>query len=519
MIIVVDQMRADYVDRFEQDWTRGLGRLAREGARFVNAAYPYLSTYTCAGHSTIATGTFPHRHGNFQNTWYDRQKKAVVPCTDDPSARPIAYLEPGRHGVGPARLREPTFADLMREQRQARVVSLSLKARSAIMLAGHGGHAVTWFGDAPDGWQTSTAFGSTPVAAVAEFVRDRPIEKDFRRVWKRLLPPGRYPGPDGADGEAPLGGWDRTFPHALVGTEGRPDRTFRAQWESSPWGDAYLGALAARLVETERLGRRETTDLLLVGFSSPDLVGHRFGPDSHEVRDLYGHLDRTLGQLFNRIDRLVGRDRYVVALSADHGVADIPEQRQRRGEEAGRVSTATLEQVIEASARTSVGIAASVATVNGGDVYFEPGVYARLQSTRSALDEVVRAVEAQPGVARVFLSEQLVGGTAPSDLLHRAALLSYVPERSGDLVVALKPGWIFGTLPTTHGSGNPYDQRVPVIFWGVGIRAGRYTDPASPADIAPTLAALVGLTMPRAEGRALRAALGDQPTGATAISR
>jgi predicted AlkP superfamily pyrophosphatase or phosphodiesterase len=506
VVLVVDQMRADYVDRFEADWTRGLGRLMREGARFVNAAYPYLGTYTCAGHATIATGAFPHRHGLFQNTWYDREKKSSITCTHDDRARAVPYVGWPTEHIGPGLLRLPTFADLLREKRGARVASMSLKARSAIMLAGHGGHAVTWLTDSGDGWETSTPYSASPVPAVKAFLDAHPIEADFGKVWTRRLPESRYSGPDAGDGENGTAGWDRTFPHKLKGSGDGPDGDFRVQWQTSPFADARLGQLAASLVETERLGQRGTTDVLMVGFSSPDLVGHRYGPRSHEVQDMYAHLDDTIGALFDRIDRLIGRERYVVVLTSDHGVAELPVQAANRGVDAGRISSSALTKVVDAAAQDVLGRGRHVAHINSNDVYFEPGVYARLQSTGPALAHVVDTLLAQPGIARVFRSEQLPGAAAAADPLLRAAALSYVPGRSGDLVLALKPGWIISTVPTTHGTANSYDQRVPLVFMGACFVPGQYPGAVTPADIAPTLGALLDFRLPQAEGRVLKEA-------------
>jgi predicted AlkP superfamily pyrophosphatase or phosphodiesterase len=509
VLIVVDQMRADYVERFQRDWTSGLKRLVTEGAWFSNAAYPYLGTYTCAGHATVSTGAFPRLHGIFQNTWYDRDTQTVIPCTNDTSAAGVAYGVRGRNNEGPARLLVPSFADEMRTQRSARVVSLALKARSAIMLAGHGGDAVTWISDSLDGWQTSKAFAPSPVAAVQTFVAANPIDADFPQVWDRLLPAAAYHEIDAGNGEAPPVGWTNVFPHPLKGERNQPDERFRQRWQDSPFADAYIGRFAAALAEALQLGKHETTDVLAVSFSSPDLVGHAFGPRSHEVQDVYAHLDRTLGALFERLDALVGRDEYVVALSADHGVADIPEQITARGGSAGRLTASAVAGIIERTAQAALGPGKYVARVNGSDVYFEPDVYERLRTRAGALDAVVGALEQQPGIARVFRSGQLTGTAAANsnDPILRAAALSFVPRRSGDLVLVTKPGWMFSVKGTTHGSVNPYDQRVPVIFMGAGIKRGHYTEALTPADIAPTLAALCGITMPRAEGRPIHAIL------------
>jgi predicted AlkP superfamily pyrophosphatase or phosphodiesterase len=509
IVIVVDQMRADYVDRFRGDWTGGLRRLLRDGAWFRNAAFPYLTTVTCPGHATISTGAFPHRHGVFQNAWFDRTARRSITCTDDANATGIRYPDGRGPGASAARLLVPGFADELRARHVgARVATISLKARSAIMLAGHGGDAVTWLAESADHWETSSAFAPGPVPAVKAFLDANPIDADFGKTWTRRLPAQRYPGPDAGPGEAPPRGWTASFPHVLDGDDDdEPDRDFREQWTRSPFADAYLGRFAAALVDALELGTDDRPDFLGVSFSSPDLVGHPFGPDSHEVQDIYAHLDRTIGALLEHLDEVVGRDRYVVALASDHGVSAIPEQTAARGGHAGRLSTTRLADVAERAARAAAGAGTFIARVSGNDVYFEPGAYDKLAAAPAALEAVMEALADQPGVARVFRREQLIDADAARDRLLRAAALSYVPQLSGDLVMALDPGWMYTQSGTTHGSANPDDQRVPVIFMGPGVRRGSYRDAATPADVAPTLAALFDVTMPRAEGRALRMAL------------
>jgi predicted AlkP superfamily pyrophosphatase or phosphodiesterase len=503
VIIVVDQMRADYVDRFNADWQGGLKRLVTNGAWFQQAAYPYLSTFTCAGHATIATGAFPHTHGVFQNVWWDRDARKQMSCTDDPKATDLGYGVPVAGGDSAYRLQIPTFTDVMRTERHARIVSLSLKDRSAIMLAGRGGDAVTWLSNALDGWVTSSAFTAGPVPAVKAFVEANPPSADFGKTWDRTLPASRYSGTDDGLGEAPPAGWTRTFPHALKGTAGTADGTFFAQWERSPFADAYLGRFAAALVESMQLGRHDSTDVLAVSFSSPDLVGHAFGPRSHEIQDMYAHLDGTLATLFERLDTLVGKDRWVVALTADHGVTPIPEQLVAEGQDAGRVSGAAIAEVVERVLRPRLGEGRHVTVVNSNDLYFEPGVYNRIRKSSALLNAVVAAIASRPGIQRVFQSEQVRDAAKSRDPWLRAAALSYFPGRSGDLILELKPGWMFSAAGTTHGSASADDQRVPILFMGPGIKPGKYQQPASPADVAPTLAALSGISLPKAEGHPL----------------
>jgi predicted AlkP superfamily pyrophosphatase or phosphodiesterase len=507
VLIVVDQMRADYVDRFQGDWTAGLKRLVTRGAWFSRAAYPYLDTVTCAGHATIGTGAYPSTHGVFQNAWIDRQPDALITCTQDATVQGVPYGKPVPASESAKQLMVPTFAEEMHRQKGSHVVSLSLKARSAIMLAGHSGDAVTWLSDDLDGWTTSTAFTPTPVTEVGTYVAANPIEADYGRKWEKLLPNNRYTDPDDGLGEVAPIGWTSSFPHVLSGKAGdtAAGPAYYLQWERSPYADAYLGRMAAGLVESMRLGKHDTADVLAVSFSSPDLVGHQFGPQSQEIRDMYAHLDITIGTLLDRLDALVGSGQYLVALSADHGVTPIPEQLRAEGKDGGRLNSQALFQAIENAAQKA-GPGRYVGHLTSNDVYFLAGMFQKLTSNKSAIEAVLKAADSQPGIAHVYRADELPNATTAKDASLRAAALSFVAGRSGDLILAPKPGWMIGANGTTHGSANPDDQRVPILFYGTGIKPGKYEDVASPADIAPTLADISGITLSHAQGTALRSA-------------
>jgi predicted AlkP superfamily pyrophosphatase or phosphodiesterase len=264
--------------------------------------------------------------------------------------------------------------------------------------------------------------------------------------------------------------------------------------------------MAAALVEARQLGAHDATDVLGVSFSTPDLIGHAFGPDSQEIHDAYAHLDRTLGEFLDRLDQLVGRNQFVVALSADHGVTEVPEQAVKEGKDAGRINAGALASTIESAAQTALGPGRYLARENGNDAYFLPGIYDRLKQTAGALDAIVKAARAVPGIAQVFSAEQVSSPLSTTGAL-RAASLSYVPQRSGDLVIVPKPGWMFATSGTTHGTSSDDDQRVPIILYGVGVKHGTYSEPATPADVAPTLAALAGITLSHTDGHPLSVAL------------
>lgn len=522
VMIVVDQMRPDYFERHERAFTGGFKRLLQDGAWFDRAAYPYLNTVTCAGHSTIGTGALPYRHGMILNAWFDRATQSSTACTADPSAKAISYNGLSGGGDSARFLLMPTLADQLREHHQGRVVSLSLKARSAIGMAGHGGDAVVWFDDR-GGWSTSTAYAQRPVPFVQQFVDRNPIAADYGKTWSRALDEAAYHHADDREGERPPSGWTRTFPHPLGTPGGTPDRAFYTRWARSPFGDEYLARMAMHAVDALKLGRGAGTDFLGVSFSTLDMVGHGFGPESHEVQDIVVRLDRTLGRLMDHLDAAVGKGNYVMALSSDHGVAPVPEQ----VEGGGRQSSADIRAAVDAALTPLFGPPPVPAPHPGAsptekparatymvytaytDLYLAPGVMDRLKQDEKAMAAVIGALRALPGIAHAFRADDLntAEARASSDPVRRAAALNYHAGRSGDLVIVPRPLWLLSTAATTHGTLQPYDQRVPVVLYGAGVTAGRYTTPATPADIAPTLAELARVTFTPTDGRALAEAV------------
>lgn len=509
VLIVVDQMRFDYLDRAGDFVQHGLKRLLTEGAVFDRAAYPYATTVTCAGHATISTGAFPVTHGIISNEWWSRGEGRRILCTEDATATSVPYLgdpEKSRHGA--RRLRVPTLGDRLRAANQAsQVVTLSMKARSAIMMAGKAGTAVTWFVDATHGWATSSAFVPQPIPEVQAAIASSPIERDRTQIWNPINGPS-FKGVDDAAGERPKRGWTAAFPHPLVGAPGTPDWQFYDLWKCSPYADDYLAAMAVSQIKSLRLGQRGAVDLLGVGFSGLDCVGHDFGPDSAEVHDTVLRLDRTLGMLFGTLDSVVGRNNYVVALSADHGVSPIPEQLRAQGRDAGRVLAPEVRKVAEAAMQEAYGPGPHIASVIPPYINFAPATRTMVESRPEAAKVVIDAVSKMPGVLRVLATRGLERRTTSSDSVERAAALSYHPDESGDVMYLLKPYWLNGdSSAASHGTLHDYDRRVPVVLMGARIKPGRYAAVASPADIAPTLASLVKLPLPGADGRPLADAL------------
>src|SRR5712692_216802 len=526
VLLVVDQMRADYVDKFLGQWTGGLKRLLEEGAWFRDAAYPYAATETCVGHATISTGAFPATHGMVANAWWDRKDQKMVTCTSDPdpSVKNIGYAgatPKGEYTVW--RMAVPSFAEELKFQTSGatRIVSFSLKARTAITMAGHKADAATWF----DGgaWVTSSVYGTLPF--IEEQAKSHPAKADFGKTWSLSLPENAYWYGEKALGAVPPEGWDLTFPHPLRGKTGagEPDSAFYEQWASSPYADTALTELAEKAVDALKLGNSNGTDFLAVSYSSVDYVGHEFGPRSREIQDILVRLDKDLGNLFAHLDKKVGRGNYVVALSADHGVVPIPEDMRSTGADAGVLHLPEVQERIEKALESFNYAKPAVARIAGSDIYFAPGVYDKLQQNRAALQVVLDAALAQPGVAAVYRAEELKDRPATQSPALSAFAFSYFPGRSGDLFVLPKPYWLMDSTPagksrsygTGHGVPYNYDQHVPVLLMGFGIQPGQYFQPVTPADIAPTFAALCGITLVSRDGHVLAEAL-KKPTEARA---
>jgi predicted AlkP superfamily pyrophosphatase or phosphodiesterase len=519
VLLVSDQFRADYVTMYSDAWTAGLKEIVTQGAFFTEAAYPYGVTKTCAGHATIGTGMLPAVHGMIDNQWYDRATHSFVSCTDDGAAHDLLFGGGrGDEQHSAKRYLVRNFADELKRQGKGhpRVVSLSLKARSAIGLGGHGGPDTTivWKEDGGVRFVTSDALTTRPSPAVEAFLKSHPIKPEQFQTWDRFKPVSAYRFTDEAPGE-PAG--KQTFPHvfdeAIRTSNTTP--TFLDSWDHTPFTDEYLGALAEHMVVAEQLGQRQTTDLLAVSFSSVDLIGHDYGPRSHEVQDVLLRLDATIGRLLATLDAKVGRNRYVLAFSSDHGVAMLPEQsfpppegRRPGGQgQQGRLTNVSIANAVEAALDKAVGRSTYVEAISVPYIYFKPGVLERIRANPVARQTVEKTVTGVRGVAKMFWSADLAATTPTDDYALAALRKSYVADRSGDLAYVLERNWVT-SAGTNHGSAYDYDQRVPLAFLGAGITRGQFAVPASPVDIIPTISEIVGIHMPRTDGRPLREALG-----------
>jgi predicted AlkP superfamily pyrophosphatase or phosphodiesterase len=520
VVIVVDQMRADYVDKFRGQWNGGLKRLVNEGAWFRTAAYPYAATQTCVGHSTISTGAFPLHHGMVANAWWDRDEQKMVTCTSDPKVTNTAYAGGTTKGGDSAwRMLLPSYAEELKVQTEGstRVVTFSLKARAALTMAGHKADAATWFDASTGAWVTSASYGPQP--CIEAYIKRHPVAADYGKTWSLSLPRSEYWYAEKAESASTVTGWGDTFPFPLRGKDGStgPDETFYSQWTTSPFADTYLTKLAEDAVDSLGLGKAAGIDYLGISYSSTDYVGHSFGPHSWEIQDILVRLDKDLAELFTHLDQKVGRGNYVVALSADHGVAPIPEEMQKTGFDAGVLSMSEVQDRMEQALQPLNLGNPAIAKVSGNEVYFAQDIYARLHHEPVAMKALMDSTLSMPGVAEVFRAEELSGGFQTLSQARAAVELGYFAGRSGDLYVLQQPYWLTETgnsakhhTGTGHGTPYYYDQRVPILLMGFGIQHGEYFQPSTPADIAPTVGALTGVTLATSDGRVLSEALRNE---------
>ena len=350
-------------------------------------------------------------------------------------------------------------------------------------------------------------------------MRSHPVSLKQFETWERAKPEANYKYTDQAPGEPATRG---TFPHLFNEPVRLSDTTASIldSWDGTPMADEYLGAMAEHLIAQEKLGQRQTTDFLAVSFSTLDIVGHDYGPRSHEVQDVLLRLDATIGRLLAVLDAKVGRNRYVLAFSSDHGVSTLPEQTfpapaggrgAGGGGVTGRVTAANIANAVEAALDKQFGRGHYVEAMATPYLYLVPGVLERIRANPSAMQAVQAAVLGVRGIEKLYWSADVAAATPTTDPTLIGLRRSYYRGRSGDLVVVFERNWT-GATGANHGSPQDYDTRVPLAFLGAGIAPGQHASVASPADIVPTLSALTGVRMSRTDGRVLREALADAGT-------
>ena len=497
VLIVVDQLRTDLLARYRRHFVRnGFEQFVAHGATYTRARYLHAATDTCPGHAVIATGSWGKENGIVANRWYDRGRKKDVECAGFSRAAVSKYL-----------LR-PAIGDVIAPAGQGagRVVAVSGKRGSGLILGGAHGDAY-W----PDQQGDFVNDGTKRLPGwLLAFDGRGKAGAYFGHSWERLLPDAAY---------AEFGAG--SFPNSLRVGKSAADAAFHDALQATPFADEILAAFAAAAIRGERLGEDGDTDLLAISFSAADVVGHRYGPDSPESMDTIVRLDRQVARLLESVDAEVGLRHSVVVLTADHGIAPVPEFASRHawGKEARPVSEPALTAAAERAFSNRFGAAPAkrwIALHSFPNFYLDASSIEAKGIPRKDAERIVAdAVESFPGIRRAVTRTELVhqrqvqraGGTVADP----AALNSFHPARSGDVVYLLSRYAVMSDEGSNHGSDWSYDTRVPLMWLAPGIRPGSYHQSASPADIAPTLYALLGIDAPETGGRVLSEMLKRKP--------
>jgi predicted AlkP superfamily pyrophosphatase or phosphodiesterase len=474
----VDQLRGDMVDHYRPMWTGGFRRLLSDGRFYTNATHDHALTVTAAGHASLSTGVHPSRHGVVSNAWYERSGETwvLVSNVGDSTVTTVGATLPG---VSPRKLLSSGLADWMVTADSAsQIASVSGKDRGAVLPAAHAKGQVYWFEPAGDGFVTSTYYRDSYPEWVVRFNNEVVPRYMADTIWRFTAPASSIflSSPDTAAHEGD--GTHTYFPHRLSDyTQNRDANTLRAWMERTPLADAATLDFAETMVTELRLGRDASVDLLAISVSQTDAVGHEYGPFSREQLDNLYRLDRRLGAFFDFLDRAVGREKYIVALTSDHGVMTPPED-PRAISGSHRMTPAEREAMQRVV----------VEAVSSGD--------------SDAAERIVAELKRQPTVADAWTTGRLMQRT-PTDSFAVLMRRSLYPGRAAGALsrdgveVRFASGLLWNERTgTTHGSPYWYDRHVPMIFIGPGIRAGRVDDRASTVDFAPTLARYIGVNYP-----------------------
>jgi hypothetical protein len=497
--IVVDQMRWDYLYRYYDRYqSGGFKRMLNEGFTCENTQIDYIPTVTAIGHSTIYTGSVPSIHGIAGNDFIIQSTGKSLYCTEDTTVNTVGSASKAGE-MSPRNLLATTITDELKlaTNFRSKVIGIALKDRGGILPAGHTANAAYWFDDATGGWITSTYYMNDLPAWVKNVNNQKPAEKYLKQDWNTLYPLNTYvqSAPDNSpryEGKH-SGAADPTFPI-------KTSELYKGKFgmvRSTPYGNSLTLDMAIAAVENEQMGNDNITDFLAVSLSSTDYVGHQFGPNSVEVEDTYLRLDRDLAAFFNYLDGKIGKGNYTVFLSADHGAAHNPTYLTDHNIPAGNwnSSVSGLNKVLEGKYK----VKDLVINFNNYQVNFNNAVISKENISQDALQlDCIQYLQSQPAIAYAVDMQHVEQANIPADLKTRIQN-GYNAERSGAIQIVLKPGWFSGSpgsTGTSHGTWNPYDAHIPLMFMGWGIKHGALNRETHMTDIAPTISALLHIQAP-----------------------
>ncbi len=496
--VVVDQMRWDYLYRYYDRLSPngGFKRMMNQGFNCENTHIPYTPTYTGCGHSSIYTGSVPALNGIAGNYWWDRSQMRSVYCTEDRSANTVGTGS-AQGKMSPRNLLTTTICDELKiaTNFKSKVIGIAIKDRGGILPAGHSADGAYWYDNSEGKWITSTYYRNDLPAWVNDFNEKKLVDKYYEQGWKLLYPASTYiqSTTDEKSYEAKtLGG--NTFPYDLNKFISKD----YSKISYTPMGNSLTAEFAKAAVIGEKLGADNITDFLAISFSSPDYIGHSYGPNSIEAEDGMLRLDLELGMLLDFFDNHIGRGQYTLFLSADHGVAHIPEYMTEHKIPGGRIFMNKVTEALNKQLAEKYGIRSIIVY---DDNYQLALNHPALDSVKVDKEEVIEWIVDQlskdSAIATVFPLEELNEVPLPA-FVRNMLNNGYYKPRSGDIQFLLKPNFIdaWSNTGTTHGLWNPYDSHIPLIWYGWGIKKGRTFQEIRMTDIAPTLAALLRIQAP-----------------------
>lgn len=498
VVIVIDQFRGDYLERYHDRFgDAGFRILMDRGAYFPNCNYNYANTRTAPGHSTLFTGAYSNGHGIAANEWWDPKKKRMVTSVEDEDTKLVGVSD-SKSGASPHNLLADTIGDEMKlaTQGKSRVFGVSLKDRGAILPAGFAGDAAYWIDPQSGAWITSTYYRNELPQWVQQFNSSRP-QKYWDRDWKDaqgtlLASTAHRKGRDGSEAGF----------YEVIG--------------STTFGNEYEFEFAKELMVYENVGRGPATDLLVVSLSPNDILGHRVGPDSPEMAQMALDLDKELADFFNFLGHQIGLANVWIALSADHGVASLPDAVKKLHIPAANLGAAKIEEQINSSltARFSPGHPASYVKLDYPVAWLDQDAFTAAHAREHDAEVAVGEAMKQAGLRDYYTKSQLAEGQAPDTPLGRKYLNSYSPEGSWFVMGVPDIYTVGGLHGTDHASPYNYDTHVPLAIYGLPFRAGVYRSNVEPIDLAPTLASVLGINAPtHSVGRVLNEAIAPPHRG------
>jgi len=499
--IVIDQMRWDYLNRFAPLFKQngGFKRMMQEGFSCDNTQIGYTPSITACGHSGIYTGSVPAIHGITGNAWWDALQKRSVYCTEDKSVAGVGAKGSSDGQMSPRNLQTTSISDELRLSTnfRSKVIGIAIKDRGAILPAGHSANGAYWF-DAKSGYFiTSTYYTNQLPEWVNQFNNRKLPDSLLNLGWQKALKDEVYPLYATADEKTyegtPFGKNQTKMPYDLKRTENEG----YGKLPSTPHGNTITAEMAKAAVLAEDLGKDEITDLLAISFSSPDYIGHSFGPNSWELVDNYVRLDEELGKLFDFLDAKVGKGRYTAFLSADHAVAHVPGFMKENKLPGGTLNEKSMLSDLNALVKNQYGIDGAVVSLYNYQVHLDRDKLDSLKADqKSIINTIVTFLKKKEPVSNAFATADILTTPIPKVLREKLAN-GFFYNRSGDIQIILKSGYIDGgATGTTHGLWYPYDAHIPLLWYGWGIKKGRSSREVHMHDIASTVAALLRIQEP-----------------------